>query len=219
MVVAIIALVVACAGTATAATLIRSTDQVKDRALTGRDIKRDSVTGAEVRKLSGRDVIRNGLDGSDVDESTLDVVPDATRARSADTARRASSADSVAGAAFVRIASRQVAGAGTQVVYEAGGLRLQATCSAAGELTVQAVPTGAGTGQVRSTAQRPGGSSVESDASFGGADVLDVLPGDANDAGGTVTHVSPGNEVTTIQYLADESAGCVFAGNAVRTSP
>jgi hypothetical protein len=219
MVVAIIALVVACAGTATAATLIRSTDQVKDRVLTGRDLKRDSVTGAEVRKLSGRDVIRNGLDGSDIDETTLDVVPDATRARSADTARRASSADSVAGAAFGRIASRQVAGAGSQVVYEGGGLRLQATCSAGGGLTVQALPTGDGSGHLRTTAQRPGGSSVESDTSFGGADVVEVLPADADGVSGTITHLSAGNEVTTVQFLADESGDCVFAGNAVRTSP
>jgi hypothetical protein len=219
MVVAVIALVVACAGSATAATLIRSTKQVKDRSLTGKDLKRDSVTGAEVMKLSGRDVIRNGLDGSDIDESTLDLVPDATRARSADTALRASSADSVAGAAFVRIASRQVDGAGTQVVYDAGGLRLEATCSAAGEFTVQAVSTAAGAGQVRTFAQRPGGSTVESDAAFEAADVVDVLPANANDVSGTITHLSPGNEVTTVQYLADESDGCVFAGNAVRTSP
>jgi hypothetical protein len=177
------------------------------------------VTGAEVKKLSGRDVIRNGLDGSDIDENTLDVVPDAIRARSVDTARRAVTADGVAGADFDRIASRQIAGAGTQVVYDAGGLRLQATCSAAGQLNVTASPSGAGSGLLRVSADRPGGSLVESDSTFTGTDTVELLPPNADDVAGTLTHLSAGNEVTTLQYLAEETGGCVFAGNVTRTSP
>jgi hypothetical protein len=209
MVVALVALVVACAGTATAATLITSKN-VKNRSLTGRDLKRDTVTGAEVRKLSGRDVIRNGLDGSDIDESTLDPVPEATRAKSA---------DSVAGASFARMAFRQAAGSGPQVVYAQGGLRIQAECSANGQLVVTAQPAGDGAGQLRITASRPGGSKVSSDPSFQGADTADLLLSSGDDVSGTLTYLSPRDEVTTLQYLAHQSGGCVFAGNALQTSP
>src|SRR3954465_136583 len=91
LIVAIVALVMACAGSATAATLITGRQirnnsvtgaDIRDRSLRGKDVGSNTITGRNVAKLSGRDVIPNGLDGSDIDEDTLETVPSATRADS-----------------------------------------------------------------------------------------------------------------------------------------
>ena len=66
LIVSILALVGAWGGPALARTLI-----------TGDQIARNTVTGRNVAGLSGRDVVANGLDGSDIDEQSLEQVPDA----------------------------------------------------------------------------------------------------------------------------------------------
>lgn len=54
MVVAVVALVVACAGSATAATLITG-KQIKNSSITGKDVKNKSITGKDIKgRLAGR---------------------------------------------------------------------------------------------------------------------------------------------------------------------
>src|SRR4051812_45095271 len=158
LVVAVVACVIACAGSATAATLITGAQirngsltsaDVRDHALRGRDVAANTITGRNVSGLSGRDIIRNGLDGSDVDESTFDVVPEATTARSAGTA------GSLTHARVLRVATNQSSGTASTVVYNEGGVRVQAGCSATGTMAATATPTVAG-GFVRATITRPG---------------------------------------------------------------
>ena len=72
LVVAALALIGAWGGPAVARTLI-----------TGDQIARNTVTGRNVAGLSGRDVVPNGIDGSDIDEQSLEQVPNARRAGAA----------------------------------------------------------------------------------------------------------------------------------------
>ena len=67
LVLSIIAIVIACAGSAGAAVLVTS-KTIKDRSIRGKDVRSNTLTGRTIKGLSGRDVIRDGLDGSDIDE-------------------------------------------------------------------------------------------------------------------------------------------------------
>ena len=46
--------------------------------VTGKNVPKDALTGADIKNLSGRDVRNNSLTGADINESTLGVVPQAT---------------------------------------------------------------------------------------------------------------------------------------------
>src|SRR4051812_26972254 len=144
LVVAVAACVIACAGSATAASLITGAQIANDsvtgidihnHSLRGKDIGTNTVTGRNVAGITGRDVLTNGLDGSDIDESTFEAVPEATRAKTAATATTATTAQTAASlthARVQRLATSQAPGSGSAVAYDEGGLRIQAECTAAG---------------------------------------------------------------------------------------
>lgn len=234
MAVAVVALVVACAGSATAATLITGADirnnsvtgaDIRDKSLHGKDIGANTVTGRNVSGLSGRDVIPNGLDGSDIDENTLDVVPEALRARAANeaaSATRADSADALTHARIVRLGYNQVPGSAETTVYDEGGLKVVATCGPLGVMTVRATPS-LGAGFLRIAVTRPGSpaeTTLVVDNDFREGDAGNLLAGGrADNVSGQLTFYGPNTDVTTIQYLANGGDNCVLLGNAVHTSP
>jgi len=231
MAVAVVALVVACAGSATAATLITGADikngsvtsaDIRDRSLRGKDIGANTVTGRNVSGLSGRDVIPNGLDGSDIDESTLDVVPEALRARAANeaaTAAHADTADALAQTRVVRLGYNQLPGNGDVTVYDEGGLRVVASCSASGTLTARATST-LGGGFLRIAVTHPGSpaeTTLVVDNDFRTGDSGNLVAGGVDNAAGELTFYAPSQDVTTIDYLANDGDNCVLVGNAVHT--
>src|SRR3954462_7620379 len=221
--VAACACVIACAGSATAASLITGAQirngsltgaDVRDRSRRGRDVAANALTGRNIKGLSGRDVIPNGLDGSDIDESTFETVPQATRATSAQTA------DALSHARVLRVAANQAPGSASTVAYEGGGLRVQTECTAAGRLVATATPTGAG-GFVRAAITHPGApaaTTLVTDNAFSGTDAVNLVAGGADNLSGTITYASPAGDVVTLQYLAQEDAACVLRGNAVHTT-
>ena len=215
LIVAIVALVVACAGTATAATLITGA-QIKDRSVKGRDIGANTVRGGNVAGLSGRDVIRNGLDGSDIDENTLDTVPDATHAAGAD------SAGVLAKSRIGRIAFDGAPSSGVLTLYDEGGLLITAECTAQGRLAARATPAAGVRAYVRLTITHPGApaeTTLVTDNDFTGADAVNLVIDGGDNASGTLTFASSTGDIISAQYLAQEANACVLIGNAVRTLP
>jgi hypothetical protein len=221
LIVSVIALIAACAGSAGAAALITSKD-VKDHSLQGKDIRSNTITGRNVKGLSGRDVIRNGLDGSDIDESTLDKVPSAARADSAGTA------DAVKGMHVGNVAFRAMAGTAGTPVFDQGGLRLQAACAAGGLLTATATPSGSAGGVIRIGVVHPGTpaeTTYVSDNDFTGADSANLVAGGAGNAQGHLTYTSPAGDTITVDYLTQDGVdpargyACLLAGTAVHTTP
>jgi hypothetical protein len=215
LIVAIVALVVACAGSATAAKLITGA-QIKDRSIKGRDIGANTVTGRNVARLSGRDIIKNGLDGSDIDENTLDPVPDATHAASADTASE------LAKARIGHLGFDGAPGSGVVTLYAEGGLTITAECTALGRLAVRAAPVAGIHGWVRLTVTHPGSpaeTSLVTDNDFTGSDAVNLVTEGADNAAGALTFVSSTGDFVTLQYLTHETNACVVFGNAVHTAP
>jgi hypothetical protein len=216
LLVAMIALVVACAGSATAASLITSAD-IKNRSIRGRDIRSETITSRNVKKLSGRDVIRNGLDGSDINENTLDPVPNATNAQ---VAQAAATADQLSHARVLRLAFRQGPAPGPTVLYDEGGLRITAQCPGAGRMTARAAPTLPGV--LRLAITHPGSparTTLLTDDDFHANDSANLLSGGSDDISGTLTYFTTDGQVTTIQYLTQVGGNCTLTGNAVHTTP
>ena len=91
LIIAVVALVVATAGTGYAAF------KLPNNSVGTKQLKKNAVTGAKVK--------RGSLDGSDIKLSTLGTVPSAAKADSATTAARATTADSAAHAATADSAS------------------------------------------------------------------------------------------------------------------
>jgi hypothetical protein len=225
LVVAVLALVVACAGTATAATLITGREirndsvtgaDIRDRSLRGRDIGSNTVTGRNVNGLSGRDVIPNGLDGSDIDEDTLDTVPSAARSNTA------AVADALAHATVRGVYYNNRAGTPATTVIDEGQVRVTAECSPAGRLSATVVPTGTGAGPLRITVTHPGTpatTNLVTDNAFVSGDSASLVAGGAANASGTMIFRAGSGEVLTFQYLAHELDDCTLMGNLVRTTP
>lgn len=227
LVVAVIALVVSCAGTAGARILITSKD-VKDGSLQGKDIRANTITGRNVKGLSGRDVLKNGLDGSDIDEATLDTVPSATNATNATRATTAGTADAIKGVHFGRAYFKAQSGTGATVLFDEGGVRVQAACGTGGALAVNAVPTAGGAdGLIRVTVIHPGNPAQPTyvtDNDFVSGDSANLVAGGADNASGQLVFTSPTGDTVTMDYLAqgavDPARGfaCLFTGTAIHTT-
>lgn len=223
LVVAVVALVVSCAGSAGATILITSKD-VKDGSLQGKDIRANTITGRNVKGLSGRDVLKNGLDGSDIDEATLDTVPSATNATRATTA---GTADTLRGVHFGRAYFKAGSGTTATTVYDEGGIRVQAACGVGGVLAVNAVPSGSADGLIRVTVIHPGSPAQPTyvtDNDFVGTDSANLVAGGADNASGHLVFTSPAGDTVTMDYLAqgavDPARGfaCLFTGTAIHTT-
>jgi len=225
LVLSIIAIVIACAGSAGAAVLVTS-KTIKDRSIRGKDVRSNTLTGRTIKGLSGRDVIRDGLDGSDIDESTLDAVPNATHADaagSADRATTAGTADSVAGVHLGRLAFRAGAGTAPTAVLDEGGVKVTAACSAAGALSLAATPSGT-TGLLRLSITHPGSPpevTYTVDNAFTGADSASLLAGGPDTLQGRLTFTSAAGNGVTVDYLPQDGGdpACLVAGTVVHTAP
>jgi hypothetical protein len=105
---------------------VRSID-IRNNEVRTRDLRNNEVRGIDIRNstVQGRDIQLNTVTGDDVKEDTLQKVPSALLA---DTATRASSADSVAGLALV---DKTVAEGGAPAVLATHGpLTLSGRCAA-----------------------------------------------------------------------------------------
>ncbi len=209
LVLSFLALLGAWGGPAVARSLIRSPD-IADHTIRGRDVRSNTITGRNVAGLSGRDVVPNGLDGSDIDEGSLDAVPNAAHADAADV---------VSGVSMRRFAYADPTGE-SKVFLDEAGLKITGACRD-GDLEATAAPTAPG-GLIRVALTTPTApTQVYSDNDFKPGETLALLPGELNDASGTLTWYEPGGDTLTVQYLAQDglAAGtghqCVIAGTAV----
>ncbi len=217
LVVALVALAGTWGGPAVARVLVTGKD-VRNRSLSGRDLKSNSVTGRVVARLSGRDVVDDGLDGTDILERSLGVVPRANAAASADT---------LGGLRLARVAFKGTLGTPATTVFDAAGLKLDASCAGAGTLAVTAAAT-AGGGFVRVGGTRVDSRDVEApvyaeDDELVPGEQFNVLAGASDDAAATLTWFGPGGEVVTLPFLAESGVpatrgyACLFAGTATIT--
>jgi len=217
---ALIAVIGVWAGPAVAGRLLTSKD-IKDRSLKGRDFKANTITGRVVAGLSGRDIKDDTLDGADIDESMLGQVPSAARADSAATA------ESVNGATISRVNFAAAAGTAETTIYEGGGLRLAGACDSASELSVLAsTPTGPAFLRSGGTRAGSGGSAAAffaRDDDLRAGESFGVVPGDADDAVGELVFAGPDGAVVTVDFMAEQAIApgrgqaCLFAGTAVQT--
>lgn len=227
LVLSIIAIVIACAGSAGAAALV-TTRTIKDHTIRGRDVRSDTLTGRTVKGLSGRDVIRNGLDGSDIDESTLDTVPNATHADTAGTADSATTAGGIPGLHVTKVAFRAAASTAATTIFDEGGIKLTAACSSAGVLTFTATASNSTNGVVRLQVTHPG---TPSDVTYGvdndftPTDTANLVTGGPDNLQGRLTYTAAAGDTVTVDYLTQDTVDpargyvCLVAGTAVHTAP
>ncbi len=232
MIISCLALVGAWGGPAVASKLITSKD-VKDRSLSGRDLRTNTIVGRNVQNLSGRDIQTDSLDGTDIIEDALGPVPRAraaTRADAADratTADRAAVADALDGARVTRVHFARPAG-GEGVMLDLGGLRLRAQCNASGEMTVLASTT-TGPGWIRTTGtmqrtQQDTVPVIARDDDFRAGDDFNVLPAGADNVAGQIVYLAADGSTVSVSFLGEHSLAasrgyaCLFAGTATQAA-
>jgi hypothetical protein len=226
MIVALVALSVALAGTATALpgrarvkkddiarAAVRSV-HIKSRAIQSKHIKSRAVTRSKIarRAVSSSEVGQDALTGTNIVESSLATVPTATSATNAAT---------VNGRTVEKISFLAPGGTGATTVLSLNGLTLVATCAAGPGLSVVA-NTSVGGALIHSGGIRITGPSgyYNEDDSFNPGDSFDVLSGGTtggSDVQGTLTYVRADGGVVTATYLAEEDPPgnrCVFGGTA-----
>jgi hypothetical protein len=227
LIISCLALVGAWGGPAVAARLITSKD-VKDRSLSGRDLRSNTITGRTAGNLSGRDLLPDSVDGTDILESSLGQVPrarEAAHAEAADTAARATVASALSGAAVARVHFARPAGSEAQIL-DAGGLRLKASCNASSAMTVTA-STDSGNGWIRVSgtmqqAQNSTAAVLLEDDEFKPGDEFNVLPANADNIAGQIVHLAGDGSTVTVSFLAEQGVApsrgyaCLFAGTAVQ---
>lgn len=213
MIIALIALFVALSGTAVAATSLAKNSvgskQIRKNAVTSSKIKANSVTGSKVKNGS--------LTGADINLGSIGTVPSATTA---------GSAGSVNGVTPTKVNYQSQSGAGATEFFNAGGLKLQGSCTA-GQLSVIANPT-TDNGMIHvananlSSQTSPDGNKIfyEEDDNFDTTDNFDALP-DGNAAAGTgkdsvqgtLTYAAAGGSVVTITFLAESDVNLLGGSN------
>jgi hypothetical protein len=213
MVVALIALFVALGGVSYGfATGSIDSREVKNNSLRSVDLRNNDVRSLDIRnnEVRGRDIrnstIRsedigaNQVKGPDVLESSLGIVPSAT------TATTAGSLSSQQ-----KIVYQAGASTGAQTIYDAGTLKLTASCSAAPQPTVTASTT-----VPNATLHSTGGTGGASDTSPFTANVI-LTSGSSEER--TVVYSEPGGQVVVVHYAAVGGnpyggAGCIVKGLA-----
>ena len=223
MIVALVALFVALAGTATALpgrarvkkddisrAAVRSV-HIKSRAILSKHIKSRAVTRSKIAKraISSSEVGQDAITGTNIVESSLGTVPTATNA---------TNASKVNGRSVEKFAFLGSAGTGTTTVLTLNGLTLTAACSAASELTARAATSVSGAlihtggGRDIDLAFYNADNAFNIGASF---DVLDEGSSGSDALQGSLTYVRPDGEVVTATFMAEEAPGrCTFAGTA-----
>jgi hypothetical protein len=220
MIVALVALSVAMAGTATALpgrarvkkddisrAAVRSV-HIKSRAVQSKHIKSRAVTRSKIAKraVSSSEVGQDALTGSNIVESSLSTVPTATNA---------TNASEVNGRSVEKIAFIVGAGTPATTVLSLNGLTLNAACSAGPVLSVTANTAVSGA-FIRSGGAQAGPAAFYNAAdAFNIGDSFAVLGPTGTDKEGTLTYARSDGEVVTATFLAEQTAtGCVFAGTA-----
>jgi hypothetical protein len=221
MIVALVALSVALAGTATALpgrarvkkddisrAAVRSV-HIKSRAIQSKHIKSRAVTRSKIAKraVSSNEVGQDALTGTNIVESSLATVP---------TASNAGNAGKVNGRSVEKFAFVVGAGAPLTTVLSLNGLTLNASCSAGLALSVTASTAVSGALIHSGGAQTGPAAFYIADDAFNIGDSFDVLGTTGSDAvEGTLTYARSDGEVVTATFLAEETpTGCVFAGTA-----
>jgi hypothetical protein len=221
MVVAFIALCVALAGTATALpgrgrvtaddikrAAVRST-HIKSRAVQSKHVKSRAVTRSKIarRAVGSSEVGQDALTGENIVESSLGTVSSASNA---------TNAGRVNGRSVEKFSFVAGPGAGATTVLVLNGLTLTATCGAGANLNVRA------TTSVNGALIHVGGTWAGNtpfyiaDNAFNIGTSFDLLEAANNSDAiqGTMTYARTDGEVVTATFLAEEAAGCVFAGTA-----
>jgi hypothetical protein len=229
MIVALVALFVALAGTATALpgrarvkkddisrAAVRSV-HIKSRAILSKHIKSRAVTRSKIAKraISSSEVGQDAITGTNIVESSLGTVPTATNATNA------GNAATVNGRTVEKMSFLVPGGTGPTTVLSLNGLTLVATCAGGPALSVVA-NTSVGGALIHSGGNHTtaGSSHYNEDDSFNPGESFDVLRGSitgGSDVEGTLTYARSDGGVVTATYLAEEDPPgnrCIFAGTA-----
>jgi hypothetical protein len=232
MIVALVALFVALAGTATALpgrarvkkddisrAAVRSV-HIKSRAILSKHIKSRAVTRSKIAKraISSSEVGQDALTGTNIVESSLGTVPTASNATNA---TNAGNAATVNGRTVEKMSFLVPGGTGPTTVLSLNGLTLVATCGGGPALSVVA-NTSVGGALIHSGGNHTttGSSHYNADDSFNPGESFDVLRGSVtggSDVEGTLTYVRSDGVVVTATYLAEEDPPgnrCIFGGMA-----
>jgi hypothetical protein len=218
MIVALIALFVAMGGTTYAVKRLPKASvgskQIRKKAVRTRHIKARNVTRSKIARdaIDQSLVANNALRGSDILESSLGIVPSATKA---------TTADKLSGLNLSKFSFRGAAGTSAPNVLNVGGLALNAACNAGPALSVSATTTVSGANIHSGGTWGPLANQsfyIEDDA-FDVGDTFDVLQNattDSTNLSGSFVYARADGNIVTVDFLADESpAGCVFAGTAI----
>jgi hypothetical protein len=222
MIVALVALFVALAGTATALpgrarvkkddisrAAVRSV-HIKSRAIQSKHIKSRAVTRSKIAKraISSSEVGQDAITGTNIVESSLGTVPTATNA---------TNASKVNGRSVEKFAFVAPAGTGATTVLSLNGLTLTGACGAGTALSVTASTSISGAVIHSGGAQAAGtGAFYLADNPFNVGDPpFDVLGATPHEKEGTLTYARADGEVATATFLAEDTgSACVFAGTA-----
>jgi hypothetical protein len=232
MIVALVALSVALAGTATALpgrARVKKDDisraavravHIKSRAVQSKHIKARAVTRSKIAKraVSSNEVGQDALTGTNIVESSLATVPTASNATNA---TNAGNAATVNGRIVEKMSFLAPGGTGPTTVLNLNGLTLVATCAAGPGLSVVA-NTSVGGALIHSGGNYTlaGSGYYNEDDSFNPGESFDVLRGGVtggSDLQGTLTYVRSDGGVVTATYLAEEDPPgnrCVFGGTS-----
>jgi hypothetical protein len=218
MVVALVALSVALAGTATALpgrSTVRKDDiaraavrakHIYSKAVRTKHIRARNVTRSKIaRRAIDSDLVGlDALTGQNIVESSLSTVPSSSKVNNR----------SVEKIAFVA-----VAGTGPTQVLSLNGLAISAACGAGPVLDVSAGTTVSGALIHAGGTHAGAGNYYAADDAFNAGDSFGILQNavtGSTDLRGTLTYVRPDGEVVTAEFMAQERAtGCVLAGTAI----
>ena len=184
---------------------VRSVD-LRNNDVRTRDLRNNEVRGIDIRNstVRGADVGLNSLTGDDINESRLGKVPSAA---TADTAAKATSADSVGGMTVKKFFAKVPVGGGTTTeIFRGNGFVLLGGCSATSALLV--LNGIAGAPETNVTFQGNGDSGTpffDFDTDLDPADNFQLV-GPANErATGTAVVSTTGGVASTIAYAAQDS--------------
>jgi hypothetical protein len=211
--IAMVALVVALAGSAYAAIKI-DTQNIRRGAVTANKLAAGAVTN--------RSLASEAVTGDKVAEGTLGQVPSAAKATTADQAANAATAEQAANAATVggmraqKFAVKQLPGTALTTIATLGTLDLRAGCDAAGHVLLEVRPASGAPAQVarfsaHTNATSTGGGG-QGTLPAGGLTILDGTEGSAS-KDGTIEANTANGGVTTIQWAARDANNSTPSAN------
>jgi hypothetical protein len=189
---------------------VRSLD-IRNNEIRTRDLRNNEVRGLDIRNstVQSRDIAINAVTGEDVKEDTLQKVPSALLADSANSAATAAAADTVGGITFRKFTYAGEIGSDSVEILNLGGLKLEARCENAGTpaLFVRANPAAANS--EISTEFGPAGAAFEnSDDDFDPGDNFVVI--DNAEGVGQTAFAAPNGSVVTIDAVARQDMNGVL---------